>query len=111
MKLTTLRKRNNMNMAELDRMIHEASIENELNMMKVDRQLLSDTTRLTNVIMDTTDDDVYMFNSDIHKLIVVSVNRKTRKERIVNIDEYRNVKALQKKDLSSDELRFIAANL
>lgn len=110
MQLTTLRK-GNIGVSELDRMIHEASIENELNMMEIDRQLLSDTTRLTNVIMDTTEDDVYMFNSDSHKLIVVSINKKTRREKIVNIDEYRNVKALQKKDLSSDELRFIAANL
>lgn len=101
MNLVKLNKRPDILLGELDKMIVTESVQNELNLAKADKFLLLDNSK---------NNEMYMFNSN-NKRILVSIDRKAKKEQLINIDKFRYMGMIAKNDLSSDELRFIAANL
>lgn len=100
-KMVKLNKVNNVVMGKLDKMILEESIRNEMNLSSVDNYLA----------IDALNEDVYMYSRNKENLILLFIDKKNRKERLINVENYRNLKFIDKKDLSSDELRYMVSNL
>lgn len=85
---------------KLDKMIMEENMRNQENLSSLSDLLLINTTK----------EDVFLFDND-NKTILISIDKKNRKEKYININDVRKVKSMTLSQFSSNELKFLVANI
>lgn len=85
---------------KLDKMIIEENIRNQENLSSISDLLLINAAK----------EDVFLFDND-NKTILISIDKKNRKEKYIDINDIRKVKSMTLNQFSSNELKFLVANI
>lgn len=90
----------NIVLSQLDKMIMEENIKNEENLSALSELLL----------MDTSKEDVFLFDNDA-RTILISIDRINRKEKFINIEDFRKIKKMKLEHFKPEEIKFLVSNI
>ena len=99
MKIVKLQEKNVV-LGQLDKMLIRESIRNNENLSAISDLLL----------MDASKEDIFLFDNEA-KTVLISIDRKNKKEKFINIEDCRKLKKMSLKQFKPEEIKFLVSNI
>ena len=99
MKIVKLQEKNVV-LGQLDKMLIRESIRNNENLSAISDLLL----------MDASKEDIFLFDNEA-KTVLISIDRKNKKEKFINIEDCRKLKKMSLKQFNPEEIKFLVSNI
>lgn len=99
MKIVKLQEKNVV-LGQLDKMLIRESIRNNENLSAISDLLL----------MDASKEDIFLFDNEA-KTVLISIDRKSKKEKFINIEDCRKLKKMSLKQFNPEEIKFLVSNI
>lgn len=90
----------NIILSQLDKMIIEENTKNDENLSTLSELLLIDMSK----------EDIFLFDNDA-RTVLISIDRINRKEKFINIEDFRKLKKMKLENFKQEEIKFLVSNI